>query len=55
MHARRGPGRGRAPPAGAGGGQQAKEHKRADYLDTVQHIEEALGDPPEVAKPVVEK
>ncbi|BDT85070.1 hypothetical protein [Nocardia cyriacigeorgica] len=41
--------------AGAGGGQQAKEHKRAEYLDSAEHIEEALGDAPVVAKPVVEK
>ncbi|WP_378737217.1 hypothetical protein [Nocardia brasiliensis] len=43
-------------PAGAGaGGQQNREHKRADYLDSTEHLEEALGDPPVVAKPVVEK
>ncbi|MGS2808677.1 hypothetical protein [Nocardia sp. MW-W600-9] len=41
--------------AGAGGGQQQKEHKRADYLDSVEHLEEALGDAPIVAKPVVEQ
>ncbi|WP_280234051.1 hypothetical protein [Nocardia cyriacigeorgica] len=42
--------------AGAGGGQQgSKEYKRADYLDSAEHIEEALGDAPVVAKPVVEK
>ncbi len=40
--------------AGAGGGQN-KEHKRADYLDSTEHLEEALGDAPVVAKPVVEK
>ncbi|MDO3647292.1 hypothetical protein [Nocardia mangyaensis] len=41
--------------AGAGGGQQQKEHKRADYLDSVEHLDEALGDAPIVARPVVEQ
>ncbi|WP_280411783.1 hypothetical protein [Nocardia asiatica] len=42
------------PGGGAQGGQQ-KEHKRADYLDSTEHLEEALGDAPLVAKPVVEQ
>ncbi|MGW6724414.1 hypothetical protein ACWF9G_00790 [Nocardia sp. NPDC055029] len=45
-------------PAGAGaGGQQGggKEHKRADYLDSADHLDEALGEAPVVAKPVVER
>ncbi|WP_433680945.1 hypothetical protein [Nocardia sp. CA-119907] len=43
-------------PAGHGAGQgQGKEHKRASYLDSVEHIEEALGDAPVVVKPVVEQ
>ncbi|MBH0777590.1 hypothetical protein [Nocardia bovistercoris] len=43
-------------PAGAGAGQgQNKERKRADYLDSTEHLEEALGDAPVVAKPVVER
>lgn len=43
-------------PAGHGAGQgQNKEHKRASYLDSVEHIEEALGDAPVVVKPVVEQ
>ncbi|WP_460695953.1 hypothetical protein [Nocardia thraciensis] len=41
---------------GAGGaGGQNKEHKRADYLDSSEHLEEALGEAPVVAKPVVEQ
>ncbi|MFD4354887.1 hypothetical protein ACFWPX_20190 [Nocardia sp. NPDC058518] len=40
--------------AGAGGGQQ-KEHKRADYLDSTEHLEEAIGAAPIVARPVVEQ
>ncbi|MGW4770160.1 hypothetical protein ACWEO2_19195 [Nocardia sp. NPDC004278] len=42
-------------PAGHGAGGQNKEHKRAAYLDSVEHIEEALGDAPVVVKPVVEQ
>ncbi len=43
-------------PAGQGAGQgNQKEHKRADYLDSVEYLEEALGDAPVVAKPIVEK
>lgn len=42
-------------PGAAGGGGQQKEHKRADYLDSTEHLEEAIGEAPVVAKPVVEK
>ncbi|MGV9674808.1 hypothetical protein ACWDSJ_05985 [Nocardia sp. NPDC003482] len=40
---------------GAAGQQGAKDRKRADYLDSVEHLDEALGDAPVVAKPVVER
>ncbi|RDI64517.1 hypothetical protein [Nocardia pseudobrasiliensis] len=40
---------------GAGQGQQGKEKKRADFLDSSEYLEEALGDAPIVAKPVVEQ
>lgn len=40
---------------GAGGQGQNKEHKRADFLDSTENLEEALGDAPVVAKPVVEQ
>ncbi|WP_039795610.1 hypothetical protein [Nocardia araoensis] len=49
-----GPGMPMGGPGAAQGGQQ-KEHKRADYLDSTEHLEEALGDAPVVAKPVVEQ
>lgn len=39
---------------GAQGGQQGKEHKRPDFLDSTEYLEEAMGAPPVVAKPVVE-
>lgn len=39
--------------AGAGGG--AKERKRPDYLNSDEHLEEALGEAPRVVKPVVEQ
>ncbi|MFE7796287.1 hypothetical protein [Nocardia sp. NPDC057440] len=43
-------------PAGQGANQGGqKEHKRADYLDSIEHLDEALGAAPVVAKPVVEK
>jgi hypothetical protein len=45
-------------PGAAGAGaqnQQGKEHKRPAYLDSVEHLEDALGDAPVVVKPVVEK
>ncbi|WP_341684270.1 hypothetical protein REK76_03925 [Nocardia farcinica] len=41
--------------AGQGANQGQKEYKRADYLDSVEHLEEALGEAPIVVKPVVEK
>ncbi|WP_336085370.1 hypothetical protein [Nocardia sp. SSK8] len=41
--------------AGAGGQGQQKEHKRADYLDSTTHLDDALGDAPIVARPVVEQ
>ncbi|MFE1593224.1 hypothetical protein [Nocardia sp. NPDC058705] len=45
-------------PAGAGAGGQGggnKEHKRADYLDSAEHLDEAIGGAPVVAKPVIER
>ncbi|MFI1462580.1 hypothetical protein [Nocardia carnea] len=39
---------------GAQGGQQ-KDHKRADYLDSTEWLEEGIGDPSIVAKPVVDQ
>ncbi|MGI5221403.1 hypothetical protein [Nocardia sp. CA-290969] len=39
---------------GAQGGQQ-KDHKRADYLDSTEWIEEGIGEAPIVAKPVVDQ
>ncbi|MEU1985383.1 hypothetical protein [Nocardia sp. NPDC019395] len=39
---------------GAQGGQQ-KDHKRADYLDSTEWLEEGIGDPAVVAKPVVDQ
>ncbi|MFC4124730.1 hypothetical protein [Nocardia rhizosphaerae] len=45
-----------APMGGAAGqGGQQKEHKRADYLDSVEHLEEAIGAAPIVARPVIEQ
>ncbi|MGW6423879.1 hypothetical protein ACWF82_14470 [Nocardia sp. NPDC055053] len=41
--------------AGAGAGGQQKEHKRADFLDSVEHLEEAIGAAPIVARPVIEQ
>lgn len=48
---------GGAPMGGAGGaaGGQQREHKRADYLDSTEHIDDAIGEAPIVAKPVVEQ
>lgn len=37
------------------GAQENNEHKRPSYLDSTEHLEEALGDAPQVVKPVVEK
>ncbi|MEU4312611.1 hypothetical protein [Nocardia sp. NPDC024068] len=39
---------------GAQGGQQ-KDHKRADYLDSTEWLEEGIGEPSIVAKPVVDQ
>lgn len=39
---------------GAQGGQQ-KDHKRADYLDSTEWLEEGIGEPSVVAKPVVDQ
>ncbi|NNH73825.1 hypothetical protein HLB23_28900 [Nocardia uniformis] len=39
--------------AGAGQGQ-AKQHERAKYLDSTEHILEAYGAPPKVVKPVAD-
>ncbi|MFC8527920.1 hypothetical protein [Nocardia sp. NPDC057227] len=41
--------------AGAQGGGQQKDHKRADYLDSDEHLEEAFGEAPVVVRPVVEQ
>ncbi|MFF2087773.1 hypothetical protein ACFVVM_28680 [Nocardia sp. NPDC058176] len=41
--------------AGAGAGGQQKDHKRADFLDSVEHLEEAIGEAQTVVRPVVEK
>jgi hypothetical protein len=46
------------PGAGAGGGnqgQQEKEHKRPTYLNSKEHLEEAIGEARTVTKAVVEK
>ncbi|MFI2232483.1 hypothetical protein [Nocardia testacea] len=43
---------------GAGGaaqGGQQKDHKRADYLDSTEWLEEGIGEPSVVAKPVVDQ
>lgn len=40
--------------AGAQGGQE-KDHKRADYLDSTEHLEEAFGEAPVVVRPIVEQ
>ena len=45
-------------PGAAGAGaqnQQGREHKRPAYLDSVEYLEDALGEAPVVVKPVVEK
>ncbi|WP_306356521.1 MULTISPECIES: hypothetical protein [unclassified Nocardia] len=39
---------------GAGAQNQGKEHKRPDFLDSDEHLADAIGEPPIVAKPVVE-
>ncbi|WP_280398174.1 hypothetical protein [Nocardia carnea] len=40
---------------GAQGGGQQKDHKRADYLDSTEWLEEGIGEPSIVAKPVVDQ
>ncbi|ONM50527.1 hypothetical protein B0T44_09430 [Nocardia donostiensis] len=40
---------------GRGAGQGDNEHKRPTYLESTEHLEEALGEAPRVVKPVVEK
>ncbi|MEU1980933.1 hypothetical protein [Nocardia sp. NPDC019395] len=45
-------------PAGAGAGNQGgqeKDHKRATYLNSKEHLEEALGEPQTTSKAVVEQ
>lgn len=37
------------------GSDSDKEHKRAKYLDSKEHLEEAIGDAPAAVRPVVEK
>ncbi|MFI5777157.1 hypothetical protein [Nocardia sp. NPDC051570] len=46
---------GMGPAAHGAGNQNNKDRKRAEFLDSVEYLEEALGIPPVVAKPVVEK
>jgi hypothetical protein len=41
--------------AGAAQGGQQKDHKRADYLDSTEWLEEGIGEPSVVAKPVVDQ
>ncbi|ASF10077.1 hypothetical protein NBRGN_112_00490 [Nocardia brasiliensis NBRC 14402] len=48
-------GMGMGPGPGPGAAGQQKEHKRADYLDSTEHLEDAIGDAPVVVKPVVEQ
>lgn len=45
------------PGAGAGGnqGQQEKDHKRPTYLNSKEHLEDALGEARTVTRAVVEK
>ncbi|WP_067646775.1 WXG100 family type VII secretion target [Nocardia harenae] len=45
------------PMGGAGGAQggQEKDHKRAEYLDSTEHLEEAFGEAPVVVRPVVDQ
>ncbi|WP_433661718.1 hypothetical protein ACQPW1_05825 [Nocardia sp. CA-128927] len=50
-----GAGMGMGPGPGPGAQGQQKEHKRADYLDSTEHLEDAIGDAPVVVKPVVEQ
>ncbi|WP_378740795.1 hypothetical protein [Nocardia brasiliensis] len=48
------PGAAGAPAHGAGAGQE-REHKRAEYLDSTEHLDEAMGVGPGVAVPVIEQ
>ncbi|PXX66588.1 hypothetical protein DFR70_103337 [Nocardia tenerifensis] len=48
-------GMGMGPGPGPGAAGQQKEHKRADYLDSTEHLEEAIGEAPVVVKPIVEQ
>ncbi|MEU4342148.1 hypothetical protein AB0H00_12920 [Nocardia sp. NPDC023852] len=41
-------------PQGAGNKDQGKEHKRPDFLDSAEHLEEAIGEPMAV-KPVLDQ
>ncbi len=52
------PGTPGAPAAGAGAGAQGGrggEHRRPTYLESSEHLEDALGDAPVVVRPVVER
>ncbi|GAB4583210.1 hypothetical protein [Nocardia sp. IFM 10818] len=44
-----------SPMSGASQGQQGKEHKRAQYLNAAEHLDEALGEVPIAVTPVAEK
>ncbi|MFD0365954.1 hypothetical protein ACFQZZ_31330 [Nocardia sp. GCM10030253] len=46
---------GAAGAAGRGAGDSNQNHKRAAFLDSTEHMEEALGDAPQVVRPVVER
>jgi hypothetical protein len=48
-------GMGMGPGPGPGAAGQQKEHKRADFLDSTEHLEEAIGEAPTVVKPIVEQ
>ncbi|MEU7142926.1 hypothetical protein ABZ942_26015 [Nocardia sp. NPDC046473] len=48
-------GMGMGPGPGPGAQGQQKEHKRADYLDSTEHLEDAIGEAPVVVKPIVEQ
>jgi len=41
-------------PASGGGGNE-QDHRRPAYLDSTEHLDEALGDAPQVVRPVVER
>lgn len=46
---------GAAGAAGRGAGEAGNQHKRPTFLDSTEHLEDALGEAPRVVKPVVEK